>query len=1243
MHRETTSQTTPRIRGEWDFWIDRGGTFTDVVARDPDGNVHVDKLLSQNPGQYQDAAIQAIRGFLGIEDSAIPIPEDRIRSIRMGTTVATNSLLEREGASVCLVVTQGFADLLTIGYQERPDIFALEIRKPETLVTCVIEADERILADGTIRQALDESALRDQLDAAHTQGIRSLAVVLLHSYAYPEHEKQVGRIAREIGFPFISLSHETGGEIKAVARGDTTAVDAYLTPVLRTYVAQMRSQMGIDLDLKFMQSHGGLTNAEKFMGKDAIFSGPAGGVVACAHVAGLAGLDNVIGFDMGGTSTDVSRYDGSFERVYETVISGVRIQAPMLNIVTVAAGGGSVLRFQDGRFRVGPDSAGADPGPICYRREGPPTVTDANVVLGRIQAQYFPTCFGPEADRPLDIEASRSAFISLSEQIRSEIGREMSTSEVAMGFLRVANENMARAIREISVMRGYDVRDYALVCFGGAGAQHACAIASSLGIGTILLHPLGGVMSAYGMGLADVIHTQVETILERYDTDLPRRLEDRIRLMISAASDHVRSQGVEPDRITHVPTLDLRYEGVETTLNVPLNGTHDLRQIFEDQHHRLFGFVKPGHPIEVVNLRLETCGGTTRPGETAANAEEEQSDPPQPMDTVMVTFEQTREDGEPCLKAISTPVYQRTDLTPGSRIEGPALIVEDVSTVVVDPGWCVKVNSHGHLLLDALANAATHHHVDTGCDPVLLEVFNNLFMSIAEQMGITLRNVSHSTNIKERLDFSCAVFDGQGELVANAPHIPVHLGAMGETVSALISERGDDMRPGDVYVTNDPYHGGSHLPDVTVVTPVFAASGDPDYYAASRGHHADIGGLTPGSMPPFAKNIAEEGILIHNVCLVRDGIFREKEIVELLESGPHPARDIPERLSDLRAAIAANAVGVQLLEELTDRYGRKGVRAYMGYVRDNAEQAMRAVLRELADGEHSFVDYLDDGSRIAVSITIEDDHAEVDFTGTAAQMSGNLNAPHAVVTAAVLYVFRTLISRPIPLNAGCLKPIRTIIPEGCLLNPEPPAAVAGGNVETSMRITDVLYGALGKLAAGQGTMNNLTFGTDDFAYYETICGGAGAGFGFDGADAVHTAMTNTRITDPEIIERRYPVVLKRFSARRDSGGQGVWHGGNGVRREIEFLQPMTMSIVSERRNRAPFGLNGAGNGKPGRNILTSGGKTRILPGKTSIQVQAGDVLTVKTPGGGGYNPTPEQQTAKPEMIGSAFEITDKSQ
>jgi len=1208
----------------WDFWIDRGGTFTDIVARDPRGRLHVRKLLSQNPERYEDAALHAIRSFLGVADPAGRIPERMIGSIRMGTTVATNALLERQGVPVCLAVTRGFADLLEIGYQNRPDIFALHIRKPLPVVADVIEVDERVLSDGTVRQSPDPGVLRDQLRQVYSRGIRSLAIVLLHSYAYPEHEKVVAEIAAQVGFTHIGMSHWVSGEIKAVARGDTTAVDAYLTPVLREYVARIRHAIGHGVDLKFMQSHGGLADAEHFTGKDAIFSGPAGGVVASAHAAIQAGLGRVIGLDMGGTSTDVCRYDGAFERVFETVVAGVRIQAPMLNIVTVAAGGGSLLRFQDGRLCVGPDSAGADPGPVCYRRGGSLAVTDANAVLGRIQPAYFPACFGPHANQPLDCQASHAAMEELAQAVGTATGHTPSAAELASGFVRIANENMVRAIRRISVERGYDVRDYALVCFGGAGAQHACGIANALGIRTILLHPLGGVLSAYGMALADVVQTDTASVLAPYDGQLLASLEPQFRNLENAAARAVRDQGIDAWRIRHRRSLDMRYQGVETYLNVPLETGTDARVAFESLHQQLFGFTKRQHPVEVVNVRVETIGQTTRPAESKTEARPHIVPESLAVEEVTVNFSVPGGNARPALRPTRTPVFQRSDLEPGMHLDGPALIVEEVSTAVVEPRWSARVNEYGHLLMETTRHAPTRRHVGSARDPMLLEVFNNLFMSVAEQMGATLRNVSHSTNIKERLDFSCAVFDAQGELVANAHHIPVHLGAMGESVKAAMQSRGDDMRRGDVYATNDPYHGGSHLPDITVVTPVFAEAGGRAFFVASRGHHADVGGITPGSMPPFSRTIDDEGILMHNVLLVRGGQFREQEVSALLTAYPHPARDVPERLSDLRAAVAANAAGARLLMELVDQYGLDVVQAYMRHVRQNAEEAMRAVLGELPDGRHQFADYLDDGSRIVVTLTIDGDCAHVDFTGTDPQVAGNLNAPHAVVTAAVLYVFRTLIPRPVPLNAGCLAPIRITVPPGSLLNPRPPAAVAAGNVETSMRITDVLYGALGKLAAGQGTMNNLTFGTNDFAYYETICGGAGAGFGFDGASAVHTAMTNTRITDPEVIERRYPVLVRAFEVLHGSGGRGVWRGGNGVRRELEFLRPMSAAILSERRTRAPFGLHGGESGRPGRNALVRGDDVRELPGKASVGVEAGDVLVVETPGGGGFNPSPAQ-------------------
>jgi len=1212
--------------GQWDFWIDRGGTFTDVVARDPAGRVHVRKLLSEDPLHYGDAALEGVRRVLGIPDPAGPIPSDEIAAVKMGTTVATNALLERHGASVVLVVTAGFADLLQIAYQDRPEIFALRIDKGEPIISEVIEADERILADGAVRRALDAGRVEADLRAAYGRGIRSVAVVLLHSYAYPNHEEAVGRIAEKIGFGHVAVSHRVSREIKAVARGSTTAVDAYLTPILRDYIATVRRPLGESVRLRFMQSHGGLADADRFGGVGAILSGPAGGVVASAHVAELAGLAQVIGFDMGGTSTDVSRYDGRFEHTYETTTAGVPIQAPMLNIHTVAAGGGSILTFVDGRMRVGPDSAGAQPGPACYRRGGPAAVTDANAVVGRIQGRHFPACFGPEADQPLDVNASRAALGRIGEQIRGETGRDMSVEQIAAGFLRIANENMVKAIREISVARGYDVREYALVCFGGAAAQHACAIATALGIRTILLHPLAGVLSAYGMGLADMVHADAAAVLAPLTAATLDEVEPRFAEMAEAGRKKMLAQGIEAERISHHRSMDLRYEGTETYLNVFVQAGGDPKGDFERLHDQMFGFTKPGHPIEVVNLRLRTRGETVKPDEPVRECEPRQVEATRAVDTVTVHFEQMSADGRRELTPRRTSVYRREDLAAGDRVDGPAMITEKVSTIVVDPAWRARVNDRGHLLLEATAAAPQTERVAAACDPVLLEVFSNLFMSIAEQMGITLRKVSHSTNIKERLDFSCAVFDAAGNLIANAPHIPVHLGAMGESVRAIIADRGDTMRPGDVYVTNDPYNGGSHLPDVTVITPVFAPTGERSFFVANRGHHADIGGTNPGSMPPFSRKIDQEGVLISDFLLVREGRFRRREFEDVLTTAPYPVRDLDERLSDIHAAIAANAAGVRLLEELCARYSREVVQAYMCHVTDNAEAAMRAVLRELPDGEHVFRDFLDSGDVINVKVRIDGDTAEVDFTGTAEEMVGNLNAPRAVVRAAVLYVFRTLIGRPIPLNAGCLRPIRIIVPEGSLLDPQPPAAVAGGNVETSMRIVDVLYGALGVMAASQGTMNNLTFGTDRFAYYETICGGAGAGPGFDGAGAVHTHMTNTRITDPEVIERRYPVIVRAFSVRRGSGGAGQWHGGDGVRREIEFLEEMQAAILSQRRERAPFGLNGGQCGKTGRNrLIRADGEVVELAPVAEAHVQPGDRLVIETPGGGGYNPPDSNQ------------------
>jgi 5-oxoprolinase (ATP-hydrolysing) len=1203
---------------EWNFWIDRGGTFTDVVARDPQGRVHVRKLLSEDPEHYRDAPLQAIRDFLGVTSDA-PIPANRIASVKMGTTLATNALLERKGARVGLVVTKGFADLLEIGYQDRPDLFALEIKKPESLAARAVEIDERVLADGTVRKGLDEQGVRAALETLRADGIDAIAVLLLHSFAYPEHELVVERIARDLGFAQISLSHRVAREIKAVGRGDTATVDAYLTPILREYVGRLRRALGPQVPLRFMQSNGGLADAERFSGKDAILSGPAGGVVAYAHVCGLAGFDKAIGFDMGGTSTDVSRFDGRYERVFEKVVAGVRLKAPMMYIETVAAGGGSILQFDGRRMTVGPESAGADPGPACYRRGGPATVTDANLVLGRIQPTYFPSCFGPQADAVLDPEAAHERIAALAEDIARATGTPHSAEEAAAGFIRIANENMAKPIKEISVARGYNVQEYALACFGGAGAQHACAIASALGMETIVLHPYAGVLSAYGMGLADMIHAGVEAVLCPLEDPALNTLTPHFDTLEEAGRAAAHAEGFPEDRVECVRSLDLRYQGVDAHLNMILKEGTDPREAFEARHVALYGYAKTGHPIEVVNVRVETIGRTEKSGEAETACVQDDLSEDQAIETVTVHFDVLRPDGTRVLEAVATPVYRREDLTPGCRLTGPALVVEDVSTVVIDPGWDAEVNGRGHLVLHAEAQSANHERVGTACDPVMLEVFNNLFMSVADQMGKTLERVSHSVNIKERLDFSCAVFTADGDLVANAPHIPVHLGAMGESVRAVLAERGDTMRPGDVYVTNDPFNGGSHLPDITVVTPVFTSAGGRTFFVANRGHHADIGGTTPGSMPPFSRNLSEEGVVLRNLTLVSGGVFHEEDIVRVLTEGAWPARNIPERLSDLRAQIAANTQGVGLLDELCGKYGLETVQAYMGHVTDNAEAAMRETLADWPDGAYHFEDHLDCGARIACTITIDGDSAVVDFAGTDAQLEGNLNAPKAVVTAAVLYTFRTLIGKPIPLNGGCLRPLELRIPEGSLLNPVYPAAVAGGNVETSMRVVDVLYGALGTMGAAQGTMNNFSFGTADFGYYETICGGAGAGDGFAGASAVHTHMTNTRITDPEVLERCYPVVLREFSIRRGSGGSGEFPGGDGVVRAVEFLAPMGVTMLSERREQAPYGAQGGEPGMRGRNLLQRrSGLVEEVSGHVSLDVEAGDMFMVETPGGGGF-------------------------
>jgi 5-oxoprolinase (ATP-hydrolysing) len=1195
----------------WQFWIDRGGTFTDVLAQNPEGGVEVIKLLSDNPSAYPDAPLHAIRQAMQLNPDA-PIPGDQIDAIKMGTTLATNALLERKGVPIGLLITKGFKDLLEIGYQDRPEIFALNIQKPETLAANTVEINERVLADGTIRTVLDEDEVRRALQSLRDQGITSLAVLFLHAFAYPDHEQRIRVLAEEAGFTQISLSHEVAREIKAVGRGDTTAADAYLTPILHDYISRLRQDLSEDTPLRFMQSNGGLTDANTFSGKNAVLSGPAGGVVAYAHVGTLAGLEKTIGFDMGGTSTDVSRFDGHYERRYETKVAGVRLKAPMMAIETVAAGGGSILRFDDGRLIVGPESAGAYPGPACYRNGGPATITDANLILGRIQPDFFPACFGDDSDLPLDRAAAEVRLNELAEQIEASTGNKRSLQQVAAGFIQIANENMAKPIKEISVARGYDVQEYALVSFGGAGAQHACALSDRLGIKTVLIHRHAGVLSAYGMGLADSRATSTRPVHQILISEPDESINDLFSLMEQEGLATLTSEGFEKDSIIHLLTLDLRYRGVDAFLNIPADEWSSIQSDFEQQHQSLYGFIHADHEIEIVNARVESIGNTTKPEEKkfgCTSRELTEND----AETSINLYDSTSND------FINAPVFHRKDMAPGTTLLGPALLVEDISTIIVDPGWHAEINEFQHLVLTRpIPRENETIEADESADPILLEIFNNLFMSIATQMGETLERVSHSANIKERLDFSCALFDQHGDLIANAPHIPVHLGAMSESVRAIIDGR-PEMHPGEVYATNDPYHGGSHLPDITVVSPVFTDNPTPDFYVASRGHHADIGGITPGSMPPFSTSIEEEGIIIHNHLLVSNDQFHESETIDLLTSGPYPARNIPERLSDLRAQIAANKAGKKLLTDLCQNYTAPTVHAYMQHVRQNAADTMRAAIQKLPDGQHTATDHLDSGAKISCTITIDQDQAHIDFTGTDPQLQGNLNAPKAVVKAAVLYIFRCIVDKPIPLNAGCLDPLTITIPANTLLSPTYPAAVVGGNVETSIRVVDTIAAALKLLAGSQGTMNNFTFGNEHFGYYETICGGAGAGPDFHGTSAIHTHMTNTRITDPEVLEQRYPVVLNEFSIRKGSGGHGDFNGGDGITRRIEFLEAMDIGILSERRTTQPYAIGSATPGQSGQNFHESNGKTTEIPGHAQLHVQPGDQIIIQTPGGGGYS------------------------
>jgi 5-oxoprolinase (ATP-hydrolysing) len=1247
---------------KWEFWIDRGGTFTDVIGRRPDGKLVTHKLLSENPEAYRDAAVEGIRHLLGLAPEE-PVPAAQIGAVKMGTTVATNALLERKGERTLLLITKGFREALRIGYQARPKIFAKHIIKPDMLYECVAEVGERVRADGTVDRAPDLDAVRAELVRAKNDGLRAVAIVLMHAYRYNAHERQIAALAREAGFSQVSASHEVSPLIKLVGRGDTTVVDAYLSPILRGYVAQVAgelnpsplvgegreggrevtrqhrrarqsslradlptptpnpsSQGGGESRLMFMMSSGGLTAADLFRGKDAILSGPAGGVVGMAETGRQAGFDHLIGFDMGGTSTDVSHFAGEYERTFETEVAGVRMRAPMMLIHTVAAGGGSILHFDGARFRVGPDSAGANPGPKCYRRGGPLAVTDANVMVGKLIPDFFPKIFGLRQNEPLDGDAVRAAFATLA----TDIGDRRSPEQVADGFIKIAVENMANAIKKISVQRGYDVTRYALNCFGGAGGQHACLVADALGMTSVLIHPFSSLLSAYGMGLADIRSVRQQAVEEPF-TDRVREELWKVALTLSRDTiAEVLSQGVAADRIGVHVRAHIRYAGTDTALIVDAGTFHPssmgrgrsgkgglsptkIRTAFERAHKARFGFIDRTKSLVLEAVSVEAVGGGARFKEQAQKTTRAKLPAPARRTRFF--------SGGKWRRAF---VYRRETLAPGHKVAGPAIVVEPHQTVVVEDGWQAELTAKNHLVLKRIKKLARARAVGTRADPVMLEVFNNLFMSIAEQMGVALQNTAYSVNIKERLDFSCAVFDGDGSLVANAPHMPVHLGSMDRAVETIIRENKGKIRPGDVYAINAPYNGGTHLPDITVCTPVFDGR-KILFWVAARGHHADVGGISPGSMSPNATTIAQEGVYIDNFKLVDRGRFREKEILALLTGGDYPARNPVQNIADLKAQIAANEKGVQELRKMVRHFTLAVVRAYMRHVQDNAAESVRRVIDRLHDS--SFTSEMDQGTVIKVRIAVDKKKREatVDFTGTSAQQPTNFNAPEPVTRAAVLYVFRVMVDDEIPMNAGCLRPIRIIIPKKSLLSPEFPAAVVAGNVETSQEVTNCLFGALDAMAAAQGTMNNLNFGNARYQYYETICSGSPAGPGFPGTDAVHTHMTNTRLTDPEVLEFRYPALLEDFHIRNDSGGRGRWKAGDGIRRTIRFLEKMECTILSGHRRVPPFGLAGGENGQVGKNtVRRKDGRIEELKGCDATVLDAGEAIIILTPTAGGY-------------------------
>ena len=1235
----------------WDFWIDRGGTFTDVVGRRGDGTLVAHKLLSENPEAYADAAVQGIRDLLGLK-AGDAIPPGRVGAVKMGTTVATNALLERKGERTLLLMTKGFRDALKIGYQARPKIFARAIIKPDMLYERVAEVDERVRADGTVERAPDLAAAQRDLAAAKADGIQAVAIVFMHAYRYPEHEKQVAALAREMGFAQVSVSHEVSPLIKLVGRSDTTVVDAYLSPILRRYVAQVANEMMTGrapsspsplwggslaegerggalaistptpspqgggesrrtrgdaedaIRLMFMMSSGGLTAAELFQGKDAILSGPAGGVVGMAETGRQAGFDRLIGFDMGGTSTDVSHFDGEYERAFETEVAGVRMRAPMMLIHTVAAGGGSILHFDGARFRVGPDSAGANPGPKCYRRGGPLAVTDANVMTGKLIADFFPKIFGPGQDQPLDEAAVRHGFNNLAQKVGGK-----TPEEIADGFIKIAVENMANAIKKISVQRGYDVTRYALNCFGGAGGQHACLVADALGMTRVLIHPFSSLLSAYGMGLADIRATRQQAIELPFGGKALAEIKKTGGRLARETKTEVVGQGVPAAKIKVFTRAHIRYAGTDTALVVAAGSLPAMQRAFEKAHKARFGFIDRSKQIVVEAVSVEAVGGGAKFNERAGKRTRGTLPKPARRTKFFSAGEWHQAN-----------VFTRSQLKPGHKVKGAAIIIEPHQTIVVEPGWQAELTAKNHLVLTRAIKLKRAHAIGTHADPVMLEVFNNLFMSIAEQMGVSLQNTAYSVNIKERLDFSCAVFAHDGTLVANAPHMPVHLGSMDRAVETIIRENAGHIRPGDVYAINAPYNGGTHLPDITVCTPVFDdRKRSILFWVASRGHHADVGGISPGSMSPNATTIEQEGVYMDNFKLVDRGRFREKELMAALTGAKYPARNPVQNVNDIKAQIAANEKGVAELRKMVAHFTLPVVRAYMQHVQDNAAESVRRVIDRVHDAEFSYE--MDQGTAIKVKIAIDKQtrEATVDFTGTSPQQPTNFNAPEPVTRAAVLYVFRVMVDDDIPMNAGCLRPINIVIPPKSMLSPEYPAAVVAGNVETSQAVTNCLFGALGALAAAQGTMNNLNFGNARYQYYETICSGSPAGPGFNGTDAVHTHMTNTRLTDPEVLEFRYPVVLEDFHIRKGSGGKGNWHAGDGIRRTIRFLEKMECTILSGHRRVRPFGLAGGEPGQVGENwARRKDGHMEKLQGCDETVIDAGEAVIIQTPTAGGY-------------------------